>query len=161
MKKFFDYLKYLLKHKWYVFVECCKQNIIWRGITHDLSKFLPDEFIPYMYHFYGSNQEKDIWSKKFDLAWLKHQKRNKHHWQWWLLREDDGGWKKLPMDNNYRIEMICDWVGAGKAIKKTKGIESYQETAAWYEANKDKIIINQETRRLIEFDLKYLLARKL
>lgn len=24
----------------------------------------------------------------FDLAWLKHQKRNPHHWQYWLLIND-------------------------------------------------------------------------
>ena len=38
------YLLYLIKHKWLVFLECCKAGIPWRGILHDLSCFLPSEF---------------------------------------------------------------------------------------------------------------------
>jgi hypothetical protein len=53
MGKFFKYLKYVIRHKWYVFLECCNLGIPFRGIFHDLSKFLPDEFFPYMNHFYG------------------------------------------------------------------------------------------------------------
>ena len=39
------YFLYLIKHKWYVFIECCKVGIWWRGILHDLSCFLPSAFI--------------------------------------------------------------------------------------------------------------------
>jgi len=103
--KHFKYLSYVLRHKWFVFVECCKVGIIWRGMMHDLSKFLPSEWIPYTRYFYGSYPD---WSKMasgekehyfgltkegierdFDFAWLLHQKRNKHHWQWWLLQNDN------------------------------------------------------------------------
>jgi len=58
MKKYFEYLIYVLRHKWYVFIECCRVGIIWSGLTHDLSKFLPDEFIPYANYFYGNNKKK-------------------------------------------------------------------------------------------------------
>jgi hypothetical protein len=27
----FKYLRYILRHKWYVFVECCRLGIPWRG----------------------------------------------------------------------------------------------------------------------------------
>jgi hypothetical protein len=50
---YWKYFKYVVKHKWYVFVACCKQGIIWRGIIHDMSKFLPSEFIPYARFFHG------------------------------------------------------------------------------------------------------------
>ena len=101
----FKYLSYVLRHKWYVFVECCKLGTPLRGILHDLSKFLPSEWFPYARHFYGNlpnwddvkricptyqykntkQGNKDL----FDIAWLLHQKRNKHHWQYWLLLEDN------------------------------------------------------------------------
>ena len=38
------YFLYLIKHKYYVFKECYKAGIWWRGILHDLSCFLPSEF---------------------------------------------------------------------------------------------------------------------
>jgi len=54
MKKYLQYLSYVLRHKWHVSLECFHHGLYWRGITHDLSKFLPDEFIPYARYFYGS-----------------------------------------------------------------------------------------------------------
>lgn len=102
---YWKYLKYVLKHKWYVFVECCKLGIPLRGLLHDLSKLLPSEFFPYAHYFYGTWIKESEWhgdkrnyvpwkytemgvKEAFDLAWLKHQKRNKHHWQYWLLVMD-------------------------------------------------------------------------
>lgn len=103
---YLKYLKYVIRHKWYVFVECCKLWIPLRGLLHDISKLRPSEFIPYAKYFYGNNwvQESE-WhgdkrnyipykytqmsvDKNFDLAWLLHQNRNPHHWQYWLLVND-------------------------------------------------------------------------
>ena len=143
---FIKYLKYLIKHKYYVTVECFKRGLYWRGITHDLSKFLPDEFIPYMNFFYGKSKE--FAQNQFYFAWLKHQKRNPHHWQWWILKEDSGEYKIFEMSREYREEMLCDWHGAGKAI-----MGKNSNTKEWYLKNKDKIIIGPYTRKWIEEQL--------
>lgn len=143
---FIKYLKYLIKHKYYVTVECFKRGLYWRGLTHDLSKFLPDEFIPYMNFFYGKSKE--FAQSQFDFAWLKHQKRNPHHWQWWILKEDSGEYKIFEMSREYREEMLCDWHGAGKAI-----MGKNSNTKEWYLKNKDKIIIGPYTRKWIEEQL--------
>ena len=50
--KLLKYLKYVIKHKWYTFVECCRLGIPWLGIIHDLSKFLPSELFTYAEWFY-------------------------------------------------------------------------------------------------------------
>ena len=104
-------------------LECFKKKQYWLGITHDLSKFLPSEFIPYAKFFYGK-RKKDIRDETgyykptdtgdlaFDFAWLLHQKRNKHHWQWWILPTDEEGIKVFEMPMKYRIEMLCDWKAA-------------------------------------------------
>lgn len=147
---FIKYLKYLIKHKYYVTVECFKRGLYWRGITHDLSKFLPDEFIPYMKFFYGKS--KDLTKEEFDFAWLKHQKRNPHHWQWWILKNDSGDIKIFEMSKEYREEMLCDWHGAGKAIMG-KNSNTNSNTKEWYLKNKDKIIIGPDTRKWIEDQL--------
>jgi len=100
MRTHLAYLKYVLKHKWYVFLECCKLGIPWLGVIHDWSKFRPSEWFPYARYFYNPDgtrrQVRDgdgnfVQDATFDFAWFLHQKRNKHHWQWWILREDNPG----------------------------------------------------------------------
>lgn len=144
--------------------ECFREGMYWRGIIHDMSKFRPSEFFPYAKHFHnpdgsstvirdktGYYKPTDTGDKKFDFAWLLHQKRNRHHWQWWTLPEDDGGIKVLEMSRNDVREMICDWVGAGKAqgYVSPKN-DKYLETRAWYIKNKDNMILGTNTRRYIE-----------
>jgi len=164
MKKYLRYLNYLIKHKWFVFLESCKEGIMWQGFIHDLSKFLPSEFFPYVEHFYGGKDYNDInkgrdetgyykptdtGDKDFDFAWLLHQKRNKHHWQWWILPEDEGGLKILEMPLKYRKEMLCDWLGAAKA----QGHKDNRKE--WYNKNKDKMQLGPETERWIEQKIHY------
>lgn len=152
MKKHLKYLSYVVRHRWYVLVECLKMGLFWRGLVHDLSKFLPSEWFPYVNYFNGEWQGKDSvpdWYKcpepvkaAFDLAWLKHQHRNPHHWQYWRLREDDGGTKVLPMPAVFVKEMLADWRGAGKA-------QGHASLGPWYEKNHQKIEMHAETRDLL------------
>lgn len=57
MKRHLQYLWYVMRHKWYVFVECCKDGIVWRGIIHDLSKFSRAEWGPYSTWIFGKRDE--------------------------------------------------------------------------------------------------------
>ena len=160
---YWKYLKYVIRHKWFVFIECCKAGIPWRGLIHDMGKLLPGEFIPYARYFYsrediirrdktGYYKPTDTGDKAFDFAWLLHQKRNRHHWQWWVLPEDDGGVKVLPMPVVFRKEMVCDWKGAGKAQGKT-GPGECQE---WYRANKHKMQLHPDTRAYVEAEIGFI-----
>ena len=159
--KYLKYLKYILKHKWYVFLECKREKLIWLGITHDLSKFLPSEFIPYANHFYGEGRDiktgrdatgyyraGDSGESEFDFAWLLHQKRNRHHWQYWILPMGDGTEKLFNMPYEYRVEMLCDWKGAGKAQNSNLTV------LEWYEKNKDKMRLSSYTETMLECHLK-------
>lgn len=107
MKRHLKYLKYVLRHKWFVFIECCKLGIPIRGILHDWSKFRPSEWFPYADYFYGDERPareiprgalagmgifpytREEVEEAFDIAWNLHQKRNDHHWQFWLLTPDN------------------------------------------------------------------------
>lgn len=155
MRKYFLYLIYVIKHKWYVFLKCHSNGLTWLGLIHDWSKLLPSEFIPYAKHFYGNNARQwrdktgyykptDTGDSAFDFAWLLHQKRNKHHWQWWCLPEDVSGLKVLQMADKYRQEMICDWKGASKAQGHGGQI------IEWWEKNSHKMQLHPETRHIIE-----------
>lgn len=163
--QFYSYLKYILKHKYYVMISCFNHRMIWRGVLHDLSKFRPSEFIPYAQYFYNKDgSKKDIRDEsgyykatgtpdiKFNFAWLLHQKRNRHHWQWWILPEDDGGIKVMSMTPEFRKEMLCDWIGAGRACGSIKSPDDdmYLETREWYKKNKCNMVLHTETRAWIE-----------
>lgn len=143
MMIYFKYLRYVLKHKWFVFLECCKLNVAWRGIIHDWSKFMPDEFIPYARYFYGGKASDRV-KIDFDIAWLKHQKRNPHHWQFWILQNDSDGLSVLQMPQKFVREMVADWIGAGIAITGKREVQE------WYIKNAEKININYWTRRRVE-----------
>jgi len=160
---YFKYLNYVIRHKWFVFIECCKVGKIWRGIWHDMSKFRPDEFIPYARYFYGDwpdynsikkhlswypyKYTKEAIQEAFDLAWLKHQHRNPHHWQYWVLREDDGGTKLIDMKSEYVDEMLADWKGAGRAIT---GKNDPAEYRTWYLKNYNKIKLSENIRIVVD-----------
>lgn len=138
-----EYFKYLAKHKWYVFVECCKLGVPLRGLLHDMSKFLPCEWVPYAHHFYGKRKKKV--DRAYDLAWLHHIHRNKHHWQFWVI-VDNGIEEYLPMPDKYVKEMLADWYGAGYA-------QNMPDVKKWYLDRKEIIKLHPRTRRWIEKQL--------
>lgn len=157
MKRYLAYLKYVLRHKYFVTVECFKVGLYWRGLKHDLSKFTPAEFFPYARFFYAPDGSKinrrditgyykptDTGDPAYDMAWFHHQKRNDHHWQWWLNPEDWRGSKLVPMSEDATQEMICDWRGAARA----QGVEPDPE--GWYNTNRDKLQLHRFTRDRIE-----------
>lgn len=156
MRKHLQYLWYVLRHKWYVFGYCLNYGLVWRGLVHDLSKFRPSEWFPYTNYFYGSNvfdlgsvgykHKFDLLEVEFNYAWNAHQKRNSHHWQYYVLSEDEGKTVVLEMPLADRQEMIADWRGAGKAQGKPFVWE-------WYEANKGKMQLAPETRAWVEAEM--------
>lgn len=163
--KHLKYLSYVLRHKWFVMLECWKRGLYWRGFVHDLTKFLPCEWNPYVDYFYGKKGDDvtkgrtkdgvykpDNRPKAFDYAWLHHQKFNKHHWQYWILIKDQEEPLVLPMPDKYVIEMLCDWRGAGRAQGNVES-DSWIETKMWYERNRTNMQLHPFTRDYVEMFL--------
>lgn len=142
------YLSYVLRHKWFVLVAGLKVGApLWRLLIHDWSKFTPAEWRPYVLSFCGpggyANRPPHV-VEAFDRAWLHHQHANPHHWQHWVLREDSGATKALPMPVPFVREMVADWMGAGRAIT------GRWEVAEWYAKNRDKMVLHPATRAFVE-----------
>lgn len=153
--KYLIFLHYLIRHKWHVFVECCRFGVPWRGICHDMSKFLPGEFIAYANHYHDNHisshriiNSTDIENSRYYLAWLIHQKRNRHHWQWWILHGEDKDPRVIPMPDKYIKEMVADWRGAGRA-------QGQPDIQSWYQVNKNKMVLHISTRNKVEQLLRY------
>jgi hypothetical protein len=152
-------VKYILRHKYFVMVECFKRDLYWQGITHDLSKFSLQEFVPYM-NFFSDERVLEIRKKEnktesekfllyqvkkaFKKAWLHHRKVNPHHWQYWIIIDGKDKETVLDMPECYLEEMLCDWIGAGMAITGKR------EVWEWYDKNKDSMILSDYSRSWIE-----------
>ena len=129
MKKYFKYFMYVIEHKYNIYraYRILKKNKTIRKamgvktfihvIFHDMSKFLPSEFIPYARYFYGdypsseeignkidlySGKTKEEVKEEFDEAWKLHYSRNPHHWEYWHDQQ-------LCMPVEYLIYEVIDW----------------------------------------------------
>lgn len=109
---------------------------------HDKSKYESCEYFPYLNYFYPEKEE-DKDEEAFDLAWLHHQKRNPHHWQYWCVIRDSGEIVPMDMEFEYIVEMCCDWHSFSKKNPKSTA-------KIWYEQNKNRMILSDNTRETLE-----------
>ena len=122
------------------------EDLGWQiNFAHDLSKDTPDEYKAYDDYFYGKNKSYAV-VQAFNYAWLKHIHRNPHHWQHWILINDDPGEGTVIMDmpDNYIVEMICDWW----AFSWTAG--DLTTMFKWYDEHKEYMQISDKTRKKVE-----------
>ena len=138
MGKYVKYLVIICKHKWYVFIECCKLGIIWQGIIHDMSKFSPSEFIASAKYYNGDKNDTD-----YQCAWLHHKGHNKHHWEYWVDWDSaTGEYILTDIPLKYMKEMYADLVGASKAYNKGKFNNKeplkYFNSCHWHIKDNDK-----------------------
>lgn len=143
MKTHLKYLRYFMRHKWYVFLECLKYRLIWRGVVHDWTKLLPQEWIPYANRYYGTHNQ-----TAFDRAANHHHKHNDHHWQYWVYLKDSGQQVVLPLTASARKELVADWRGANRAI----GLKE-DDLVMWYKDNYETFLFHPDTRAWIDKEL--------
>lgn len=112
---------------------------------HDYSKNKQDEYEAYDAYFYGNNKSYAV-VQNFKRAFLMHIHRNPHHWQYWVLIQDDPNNGEIIMDmpENYIIEMICDWW----SFSWMKG--DLNEIFTWYDEHKDYIKLSDSTRLIVK-----------
>lgn len=164
----YEYDQYLTEHKANVVkgLEWLQENlpnIFDEGIdydwqirmSHDYSKIQDGEYEAYDAYFYGGNKSFAV-VQAFNKAWLTHIHRNPHHWQYWILINDDPiqGAILVDIPDNYIIEMICDWW----AFSWASG--NLTEIFDWFEKRREYMKLSSKTRAKIESTL-YLMRTKL
>lgn len=113
--------------------------------AHDASKYDGFEYDAYDNYFYGERDEEE-----FNLAWLRHIHKNPHHWQHWILINDDGKvgdsgkMVALEMPEIFALEMVADWW----SFSWRSG--NLYQVFDWYEEHKDGIILHENTRAYVE-----------
>lgn len=113
--------------------------------AHDASKSDLEEYEPYDLYFYGGNRSYQV-VEDFRYAWLRHIHQNPHHWQYWILNNDEPDEGEIVMDMPYRyiLEMICDWW----AFSWNK--ENLTEIFRWYDDHKSYMKLSTKTRKTVE-----------
>lgn len=163
MRRHLAYLLYVLRHKWHVaYAGLLLRVPLWQLLIHDWVKFTPAEWPAYARQFYhadGSTRQVRDASGAYDpaaqalafqRAWLHHQ-RQPHHWQAWCVIGDRGHVAALPMPDRFVREMVADWYGAGMAISGANDVEG------WYLANREKLVLEDATRALVEQTIQRLM----
>lgn len=150
IKNTFLHLGKILKHKAWVFVYCCKAGIPWRGIKHDMSKFSPTEFWESVRYYQGNRSPIDACKEANGVskAWLHHKGRNSHHYEYYQDNFDKGGEPvKMPLKD--AIEMICDYLGAGRAYMGKNF--TFKAEYEWWQVRRMKpLAMHRHTRLFVE-----------
>jgi hypothetical protein len=174
--KYIKYLLYILEHKNNVFKACWKRGLYLHAFTHDLSKFLPDEFFPYanwFYGFYGKRWKDEC--KEQTVHLLDNESLNRH------LRDDfncqlydneelersfNKAWENhkrrnkhhwnyyseidIGQDQNTYIDMPKKYIL--QMICDWEGMSmKFGDTAKdYYEKNKNNIKLSDKSRKILE-----------
>ena len=145
-------------HRLLVMRYCFSVGLYRQGLTHDLSKYSPAEFVPGCRYYQGSRSPNNAQREKmgYSSAWLHHKGRNRHHYEYWIdygLEKEEGiAGQKMPIQ--YVVEMFMDRIAASKIYQK----EKYTDDAplAYFENGAAKLgrMIHRDTaallRRLLE-----------
>ena len=155
--KLWKHFKTITKHKLLVMQGCFKVGLFWQGITHDLSKYSPTEFLNGVKYFQGTRSpiSAEREEKGYAEAWMHHKGRNKHHHEYWTdIDLVSRQYVPHPMPRKYLVEMIMDrraasMVYKGKAYTPAFPLE--------YQLNsKDRMLMHPKTRQELEYLLTML-----
>lgn len=153
------HFKTISYHKYLVAKGCFKVGLYKQGILHDMSKFSPSEFLMGIRYYQGNrspnNAERE--EKGYSSAWLHHQGRNKHHYEYWVDYCTDGlpgVMAPVPMPDKYIAEMIMDRIAASKVYRGKEYTPA--DPLAYYEKGAERIPMHPETKKKLERMLKML-----
>lgn len=134
--------EWLISHFPDLLNKACESKLKDNLANHDQSKYLPEEYDAYDKYFYGGNRSHKV-VLDFKYAWLHHIHQNPHHWQYWVLINDDEPEEIMEMPVEYVIEMIADWWSFSFRCG------DLSEIFDWYEKHKD-MKLHPKTRKLVE-----------
>ena len=162
--------EYLFKHKVFVCVgyyflknlyspnssgetKFCRDLQLIQLFCHDKSKTSITEYGPYDIYFYCKDKLDQESINKSELAWHNHIHQNPHHWQYWVLINDDDGIKALPMTRRYILELLCDWMSF--CITPIEPYGTFElnahELKKYWEDHKNIMILHPSTRSSIKY----------
>lgn len=148
--KFFKHFNKIIIHKWWVLYYCCKAGMPFVGLLHDMSKLSPVEFFEGVKYYQGTSSPINACKKAngYSMAWQHHKGRNKHHYEYWQDDFDHGG-RPLKMPFRYALEMVCDYLAAGRAYMG-KSFTYEAEYKWWLDKINKPLAMHPHTKKFVD-----------
>jgi len=150
--KTWQHFKTITHHKWLVLDGCFRVGLYWQGLTHDLSKYSPTEFLVGARYYQGTRSpngaERD--EKGWSTAWMHHKGRNKHHYEYWTdMSRETGRYESCPMPRKYLVEMVMD----RRAACMTYQGAAYTDASAWeyFAKSRERRLMHPQLERQLDF----------
>ena len=155
--KAWQHFKTITNHKRLVLQGCLRVGLYWQGITHDLSKYSPTEFLVGASYYQGNRSPNaaEREEKGYSEAWIHHKGRNRHHFEYWTdLNRATGRYESVPMPRRYLAEMIMDRRAACMVYEGDR--YSDRSPLNYYERSLDQTLMHPQLKRELHFLLTML-----
>lgn len=160
LKKAAGHLRTITHHHNLVCSYCLRAGLVWQGLTHDLSKLSPTEFLVgarYWQEGKRSPNNAEREATGVSTSWLHHKGRNRHHFEYWIDYspdpEDPHILAGAKMPRRYVAEMIFDRVSASRVYLGDRYTD--EMPLQYYLRSRDRSwFIHPETKRDMEFLLR-------
>ncbi len=155
--KFWKHFKTITHHRLLVMWGCFQVGLIWQGLTHDLSKYSPTEFLIGARYFQGTRSPNaaEREEKGYSEAWIHHKGRNRHHYEYWTdMSLVTKCYESVPMPRKYLAEMIMDRIAACKTYQGKNYTDA--SALAYFEKSRDRELMHPELRRQLGYLLTML-----
>ena len=152
------HFKTITNHKLMVMKGCFYVGLYRQGLLHDLSKYMPSEFLVGAKYYQGNQSPNN--AERLDIgyssAWLHHKGRNKHHYEYWLDYSSRDGEGIIParMPEKYVVEMFIDRVAASKNYNRKNYTDDMP--LKYYQKGHAGTYMHEDTRKTLEFLLNKL-----
>ena len=162
LDKTLGHLKTIGVHKLQVMRECFAIGLYYQGIMHDLSKFMPSEFLNGCKYYQDgkrspNNAERE--DKGYSFAWMHHKGRNRHHFVFWTdysqhAKPGENPVVPVKIPRKYVAEMLMDRIAASKTYLKDQ--YNQHEPLKYYQKGRSHYLMHPQTARELERMLKIL-----
>lgn len=155
--KAWQHFKTISHHRRLVRQGCFKVGLYWQGLTHDLSKYSPTEFLIGAKYYQGTRSPNaaEREEKGYSIAWMHHKGRNKHHYEYWTdLNIETRRYESYPMPRRYLVEMVMD----RRAACMTYEGDGYTDASAlnYLNRSREQNLMHPDLLRQLEFLLTML-----
>ena len=156
--RFLAHWRTVHQHRKLVRQYCFRLGLYWQGLTHDLSKYAPVEFLAGARYYQGDRSPNDGQrrAKGYSASWLHHKSRNRHHFEYWTDYGVNGeGIIGVEMPKKYVAEMFCDRLAASKVYRG----DTYRDSDPYdffLRGKEKRLLIHPATSDLLEEILRIL-----
>ena len=158
--KAWKHFKTITKHRLIVMAGCFRVGLVWQGLTHDLSKYSPTEFLMGAKYYQGTRSPNtaEREEKGYSQAWMHHKGRNRHHYEYWTdMNRVTRNYEPVPMPRKYLVEMVMD----RRAACITYQGDAYTDASAlnYFMGSRERELLHPQTRQELEYVLTMLRDR--